>query len=115
MGPQMADNRNPCSEAAVAVGAREGLAISRWASESFLVPSALVNVLFYELLFIFGDTLLDKVPPGGSVLRNMFPGLRFYFTPFKRHCEGILIPLSRPTTRPVSRAEFSKNTRFGRR
>ena len=101
MRPQMADNRNPCSEAAVAVGAREGLTISRWASESFLAPSALVNVLFYELLFIFGDTLLDKVPPGGSVLRNMFPGLRFYFTPFKRHLEGILIPLSRPTTRPV--------------
>ena len=84
------------------------MAIRRWASESFLAPSALVNVLFYELLFIFGDTLLDKVPPGGSVLRNMFPGLRFYFTPFKRHLEGILIPLSRPTTRPVSRAEFSK-------
>ena len=110
MRPQMADNRNPCSEAAVAVGAREGLTISRWASESFLAPSALVNVLFYELLFIFGDTLLDKVPPGGSVLSNMFPRLRFYFTPFKRHLEGILIPLSRPTTRPVSRAEFSKKT-----
>ena len=105
MCPQMADNRNSCSEAAVAVGAREGLTIS---SGSFLTPSALVNVLFYELLFIFGDTLLDKVPPGGSVLCNMFPGLRFYFIPFKRHLDGILIPLSRPTTRPVSRAEFSK-------
>ena len=46
MRPQMADNRNPCSEAAVAVGEREGLTISRWASESLL---ALVNVLFYEL------------------------------------------------------------------
>ena len=28
MRPQMADNRNPCSEATVAVGAREGLTIS---------------------------------------------------------------------------------------
>ena len=104
----MAENSNPCSEAEATVGARERLTISRWASKSFLAPSALVNVLVYELLFIFGDTLLDKVPPGSSVLRNMFPGLRFYFTPFKRHLEGILIPLSRPTTRPVSRAEFSK-------
>ena len=93
----MADNRNPCSEAMAALRARERLTISRWTSKSFLEPSALVN----ELLFIFGDTLLDKVPPGNSVLCNMFPGLRFYF---KRHLEGILIPLSRPTTRglPIS-------------
>ena len=91
MCPQMADNRNSCSEAAVAVGAREELAIRRWASESFLTQSGLVNVLFYELLFIFGDTLLDKVPPGSSVLCDVFPGLRFYFTPFESHLEGILI------------------------
>ena len=50
----------------------------------------------------------DKVPPGSSVLRDVFPGLRFYFTPFESHLEGILIPLSWSTTRPVSRAEFSK-------
>ena len=57
MCPQMANNRNSCSEAAVAAGPREGLAIRRWASESFLAPSALVNILVYELLFIFGDIL----------------------------------------------------------
>ena len=74
---QVADDRNFCSKAAAAVGARERLTISRWTSKSFLAPSALVNVLVYELLFIFGDTLLDKVPPGSSVLRNAFPGLRF--------------------------------------
>ena len=111
----MADNRNPSPEAAVTVGARERLTISRWTSKSFLAPSALVNVLVYELLFIFGDTLLDKVPPGSSVLCDVFPGFRFYFAPFESHLEGILIPLSWSTTRPVSRAEFSKNTRFGRR
>ena len=75
MSPQMADNRNSCLEAAPAVGTRERLTISRCTSKSFLAPSALVNVLVYELLFIFGDTLLDKVPPGSSVLRNMFPVL----------------------------------------
>ena len=104
----MADNRNPSSEAAATVGARERLTISRWTSKSFLAPSALVNVLVYELLFIFGDTLLDKVPPGSSVLCDVFPGFRFYFAPFESHLEGILIPLSWSTTRPVSRAEFSK-------
>ena len=62
------------------------------------------------LLFIIGDILLDKVPPASSVLRNMLLVIGFYFTPFESHIEGILIPLSWPTTRPVSRAEFSKNT-----
>ena len=81
----MADNRNPSSEAAATVGARERLTISRWISKFFLGPSALVNILVYELLFIFGYTLFDKV-----------------------HIEGILLPLSRLTTGPVSRAELSK-------
>ena len=60
----MADNHNSCLEAAAAVGISKRLAITRWTSKSFLAPSALVtlvNVLVYELLFIFGDTLLDKV------------------------------------------------------
>ena len=56
-------------------GGKGKLAISMWTRKYFLAPSALVSVLVYELLFIFGDTLLDKVPPGSSVLRNMFPGL----------------------------------------
>ena len=81
----MADNRNPSPEAAATVGARERLTISRWTSKSFLAPSALVNVLVYELLFIFGDTLLDKVPPGSYVLCNMLPRLMYYLTPFKSY------------------------------
>ena len=76
-----ADNRYLSSEAAAAVGAREKLTISRWTSTSFLAPSGLVNVLVNEPLFIFRDTLLDKVHPGSSVLRDVFPGLSFYFTP----------------------------------
>ena len=105
---QIAENRNSCSETAAAVGTRERLTISRWTSKSFIAPSALVNVLVYELLFIFGDTMLDKVLPGSSVLRNMFPGFRLYFTPYERHLEGILYSLSRPTT---SRVLNKKNTR----
>ena len=53
----MADNSNPSSDAAAAVGARERLTISRWTTKSFLAPSALVNVLVYELLFIFGNKI----------------------------------------------------------
>ena len=76
------------------MGARERLTISRWTSKSFIAPSALVNVLVYELLFIFGDTLLDKVPPGSYVLCDVFPGLGFYFTPFESHLEGIALALA---------------------
>ena len=41
---------------------------SRWTNKSFL---ALVNILVYELLFIFGDTVLDKVPPGSLRLISL--------------------------------------------
>ena len=106
---QVADDRNFCSKAAAAVGARERLAISRWTSKSsFLAFSALDNVLVYELLFIFEDTLVDKVPPGSSVPRNMFPGLRLYFKPFESYLDGILIPLELPRDR--SPEQSSPNT-----
>ena len=61
----MADNRNPCSEAAASVGARERLTISRWTSKSFLAPSAFVNFLLYDLVFwgqgIFGPLIDDRL------------------------------------------------------
>ena len=46
------DGFNSCSKASATVGLRETLTISRWTSKSFLVPSALVNVLVYKLLFV---------------------------------------------------------------
>ena len=57
MDPQMTDDRNSCTKTATAVGARERLTISRWTSKYFLALSSLINVLAYELLFIFGDTI----------------------------------------------------------
>ena len=69
----MTDNRNLSTKAAVAVGAKERLTSSWWVLLSLL---ALFHSLRYEISFMVGNTSLDKVPPGCSVLSTHFPGLR---------------------------------------
>ena len=76
VGAHMTDNRNPSTKAAVAVGAKERLTSSWWVLLSLLAPLALFHSLRYEISFMVGNTSLDKVPPGCSVLSTHFPGLR---------------------------------------
>ena len=69
----MTDNHNPSTESAVAVGAEERLASSWWFLLSLHAPLALFRSCRYEFTFMVGNTSLDKVPPGCSVLSTHFP------------------------------------------
>ena len=68
----MGDNRNPRTEVAVVVEAKERLTSRRWVLLSFPVLLAHFHSLYHELSFMVGNTSLDKAPPRCSVSRMCF-------------------------------------------
>ena len=108
VGAHMTDNSNPSTKAAVAVVAKERLTSSWWVLLSLLAPLALFHSLRYEFSFMVGNTSLDKVPPGCSVLSTHFPGLRLNAAFFKCHLECVLVALPGPASGSVSVVEFPK-------
>ena len=76
VGAHMADNVNPSTKAAFAVGAKERLTSSWWVLLSLLAPLVRFHSLRYEFSFMVGNDSIDMVPPGYSVPSTHFPGLR---------------------------------------
>ena len=103
MSPQMADNSNGRSKAAVAVGARVERSRVRWVLKSLLTPLTLLNLKSNEFLFIGRDASLDQATPGSSILGKCFPRVGVNIAPFESNFEGVLVPQTRSTTRALAR------------
>ena len=91
-------------------GAEERLTSGWWVLLSLLAPPlALFHSLRYEFFFMVGNILLDKVPPGCSVLSTHFPGLRLNVVFLSEN----IVALPGPASGLFPEQSFQKNNRFG--
>ena len=73
MGAQVTDKPNWSPEDTAAVRARILRTAAWWVSNTILASCAFVYGLYYELLFIVGNTSLDKASPSRPILGKDFP------------------------------------------
>ena len=73
VGAQVTDQPNSSPKDTAAVRTRILRTVAWWVCNTILPPCAFVFGLYYELLFIVGNTSLDKASPSRPFLGKDFP------------------------------------------